>query len=420
MERVLDGVKVVEVAMWAFVPSAGAALAEWGAEVVKVEPPTGDPIRGLVSAGVGPMDGIVFPWELWNRGKRGIALDLTKPEAQEIVLKLCEEADVFLTSYLPSARKKLGIDIDAVRARNPKIIYACGHGQGAHGPEADKGGYDSITFWSRGGVSASLTPPGLPWPIGMPAGAFGDSISGMALAGGIAAALVKKERTGEGSIVDVSLLGAAMWSMQMASVGAAVMMASSPEMAEKIENPPQPPRIPEGTLSRPPVFNPLVNTYETSDHRWVALCMLQPDVYFEGLVRALGRDDMVDDPRFATPEARREHSAEIVEELERTFAALTLEEARAALSSQRGQWDVVNRAVDLLRDPQAHANGFVQEVAYPGDRTLPMFTTPVQFDRTPPQLVPAPEFGGDTDEILAGIGFDEEASLQAKISGAVI
>ena len=424
MADVLDGVKVVEIAMWAYVPSAGTALAEWGADVVKIEPPTGDPIRGLVNAGVGAMDGIVFPWELWNRGKKGIVLDLKNPEAQEIVLRLCEQADVFLTSYLPPVREKLGIDLDTVRARNPQIIYACGSGQGAQGPEADKGGYDSITFWSRGGVSASATPPGYPRPVGMPAGAFGDSISGISLAGGIAAALVKKARTGEGSLVDGSLLGTATWCMQMASVGAAVMMASSPEMAEMVKNPPPPTPPPGGTppAAVPPgfVFNPLVNNYETSDHRWVALCMLQPDLYFEGLVRAIGRDDMVDDPRFATPASRAEHTPVIVDELTATFAKVTLAEARTMLGSQRGQWDVVNRAVDLLEDPQALVNGFVQQVDYGDGRALPLFASPVQFDRTAAELDRAPEFGEHTDEILAAIGMDDDQALQAKVSGAVI
>jgi crotonobetainyl-CoA:carnitine CoA-transferase CaiB-like acyl-CoA transferase len=225
MPDVLAGVKVVEVSQWAFVPSAGAVLAEWGADVLKIEPPTGDPMRGLISAGIGPMEGIVFPWELWNRGKRTMALDLSHPDAQEIVLSLCEDADVFLTSYLPPVRAKLGIDETAVRARNPNIVYACGSGQGYAGEEADKGGYDSISFWSRGGVSASATPPEHPRPVGMPAGAFGDSLSGAALAGGICAALLKRERTGEGSLVDVSLLGTAAWCMQMSSVGAAVFAA---------------------------------------------------------------------------------------------------------------------------------------------------------------------------------------------------
>src|SRR6266513_3814105 len=115
MGKMLEGVKVVEVASWAFVPSAGAVLADWGAEVIKIEPPTGDPIRGLVNAGVGPVEGLVFPWEVWNRGKRSVALDLTRPQAPEIVLQLAAQADVFLTSYLPATRKKLGLDIDDVR-----------------------------------------------------------------------------------------------------------------------------------------------------------------------------------------------------------------------------------------------------------------------------------------------------------------
>lgn len=420
MGRVLEGIKVIEVSVWAYVPSAGTVLAEWGAEVIKIEPPDGDPMRGLVNAGVGAMEGISFPWELWNRGKKGLALDLTKPEAQEIVGRLCADADVFLTSYLPGVRKKLGIDIDAIRKWNPSIVYACGSGRGPAGDEADKGGYDSITFWSRGGVSAAATPPGYPRPVGMPAGAFGDSLSGSALAGGVAAALVKKERTGEGSIVDGSLLGTALWCMQMASVGGAVAMASSPEAADAITNPPAAPPVPPGEFPRPAIFNPLVNNYRTSDGRWVALCMLQPDRYFEGLVRAVGRGDMVGDPRFATPEARASNGERIVDELEAAFAELTFDEACAALATQPGQWDVVNRPLDLLEDPQAQANGFVQEVDYGEGRSLPLFASPIQYDRTPPELTPAPGFCVDTDAILASIGMDEEAILEAKIAGAVV
>lgn len=414
--KVLEGVKVVEISMWAYVPSAGAALAEWGADVVKIEPPTGDPMRGLINAGVGPMDGITFPWELWNRNKRAIALDLTKPEAQEIVLRLCEDADVFLTSYLPSSRRKLGIDEDAVRARNPNIIYACGSGQGYQGPEADKGGYDSISFWSRGGVSAAVTPPGYPRPLGMPAGAFGDSLSGVSLAGGIAAALVRKARTGEGGFVDGSLLGTAMWCMQMGSVGAvfAATMAGQPaaeaQPAEPAEMPPPPPFI----------VNPLVNNYKTSDNRWVALCMLQPDAYWEGFVRAIGRDDMLTDPRFATQPERGSNGAAFAEELQKTFIMKPLAEWRPILASQKGQWDVIQNPVELVTDPQGVANRFVQQVDYGKGRQLPLFTTPVHFDREAPTLRPAPDFAGDTDEVLASIGMDEDAQIQAKISGAVV
>jgi crotonobetainyl-CoA:carnitine CoA-transferase CaiB-like acyl-CoA transferase len=401
MSNVLDGVRVVEVSAWAFVPSAGAALADWGAEVLKIEPPTGDPIRGLVTAGIGPAEGLVFPWEIWNRGKRSLALDLTQPQAQEIVMQLVETADVFLTSYLPPTRRKLGLDIEAVRSRNPSIIYACGSGQGPQGDEADKGGYDSISFWSRGSVSASVTPPDYPRPVPMPAGAFGDSLSGISLAGGIAAALVKKERTGEGSVVDGSLLGTAMWCMQMGIVGSAVAGPA--------------PLSPAGR-----VFNPLVNNYRTADDRWVALCMLQPDLYYEGLCRAIGRDDMVSDERFATPAARAANTPDIIAELEKTFAGRPLSDWRAALATQKGQWDVVNRANDLLEDPQAIVNGFVQRVDYGGGRELPIITSPVQFDRVPPTMTPAPGFGADTDDVLLSLGMDWDAIIEAKASGAVV
>ena len=401
MSKPLEGIRVVEVAMWAFVPSAGGILADWGAEVIKIEGPTGDPIRGLVSSGVGKTDGITYTWEIFNRGKRAIALDLNDPTAQTVVYQLAETADVFLTSLLPRARTKLKIDHDAIRAANPQIIYAVGSGQGARGPEADKGGYDSISFWSRGSVSASVTPTGQP-PIGMPAGAFGDSLSGMGLAGGIAAALAHKAHTGEGGLVDGSLLGTAMWSMQMGIVGAAVAGLDE---------------LPKGDRTQMP--NPLVNTYPTSDGRWIALCMLQPDVYWADFCMAIGRKDLIDDERFDNAVVRAQHGAECVAELDKTFATKTLEEWKPLLQTQPGQWDVVNRVSDLPVDPQAQANRFVQTVDYGKGRELPLIANPVQFDREPPELEPAPEFGADTDEILLSLGWDWDAIIEAKASGAV-
>jgi crotonobetainyl-CoA:carnitine CoA-transferase CaiB-like acyl-CoA transferase len=406
---VLEGVKVLEVSAWAFVPSAGAVLADWGADVVKIEPPTGDPLRGLVSAGIGGGSGPSFPWEAWNRGKRSVALDLKHPRAREILLQAAEKADVFLTSYLPPTRRQLGLDVDDIRAVNPSIVYACGTGQGSLGDEAEKGGYDSISFWARGGVGATVTPPGANRPIGQPAGAFGDSLSGMALAGGVAAALVRRARTGEGAVVDVALLGTAMWCLQMPILGAAVMMA-------------QPPAADAGSGSRsvnPQIFNPLVNNYRTSDGRWLSLCMLQRDRYWDDVLVALGREDLRTDQRFSTPEALGAHNDEAIAELERTLGAMTLDEARAALGSQSGQWDVMQNVLELPADPQAIANGFVQNVEYDGSVTLPLVSSPAQFDRTPNPLGRAPEFGADTDGVLAGLGLDAEAVMQAKIDGAV-
>ena len=410
MERVLEGVRVVEVSAWAFVPSAGAVLADWGADVIKVEPPRGDPMRGLISGGVGSGGGPSFPWEIWNRGKRSIALDLTQPQARQIVLKAAAGADVFLTSYLQPTRHKLGLDIDDVRTVNPSIVYGCGTGQGPRGAEADKGGYDSISFWARGGVAATVTPPGVERPVGQPGGAFGDSLSGMALAGGIAAALLRRERTGEGAVVDVALLGTAMWSLQMSIVGAAAMMAATTTRGDGS------PSTPAGIQ----LFNPLVNNYKTADGRWLALCMLQRDLYWDGVLVALGRDDLRVDDRFSSPEALGSHIGEAIVELERAFASLTLDEARVALGSQPGQWDVLQNVLELPVDPQAIANGYVQSVGYDGDIALPLVSSPAQFDRTPPPLGRAPEFGAHTDEVLAELGLDGDQIMEAKIAGAVV
>ena len=238
----------------------------------------------------------------------------------------------------------------------------------------------------------------------MPSGAFGDSLSGIALAGGIAAALVRKSRTGEGCLVEGALFGTAMWAMQMSIVGAhQAGLADMPKSG-----------------GRQRAFNPLVNNYPTADGRWIALCMLQPDAYWEGLCKAIGRDDLIGDQRFADSAARAANVEEVVAELDRTFLSQPLDHWKKALSTQRGQWDVLQRAGDLPTDPQAVANGFVQTVHYPRGHTLPLVSTPIRFDRNTPALAPAPEFSGDADEVLASIGWDEERIIAAKVGGAVV
>ena len=215
VNKPLEGVRVVEVAMWAFVPSCGAILSDMGADVIKLEAVGGDPVRGLTTGGIKPgTGGFQFMWEILNRGKRSVSLDLTADGAMEVLDRLLQDADVFLTSLLPPARRKLKIDIDDLMTRYPRLIYAIGNGQGLHGPDAEKGGYDAISFWARASISASVTPGGYPYPLPMPGPGFGDVQSGTALAGGVAAALFRRERTGKASIVDTSLLGAGMWAMQ--------------------------------------------------------------------------------------------------------------------------------------------------------------------------------------------------------------
>jgi crotonobetainyl-CoA:carnitine CoA-transferase CaiB-like acyl-CoA transferase len=402
-QRPLTGIKVVEVSMWAFVPSAGAVLADWGASVTKIEPGTGDPIRGLNYAGIAPgTGGFTFMYEIFNRGKRNVAMDLAAEGAVELLYKLVADADVFLVSLLPQARRKLKIDVDDIRAVNPKIIYAAGNGQGAFGDEAEKGGYDSISFWARSGIASAVTPDELPHPLSMPSGAFGDATSGAIFAGGIAAAIYQRERTGEGCVVDGSLLGTAMWALQPGIVGATLIGV---------------PELPK--MSRNASPNPLVNMYGTSDHRYVALCMLQGQRYWPGFCEAIGRSDLIEHPDYATDELRQKNIDACIAELDAHFATKPLAEWTTILETQPGQWNIVQKGGELATDPQAVANGFVQDVDYGGGRSLTMVSTPVQFDRAPSPIAPAPELGADTDAVMAELGLSEDEIIDLRISGVL-
>jgi crotonobetainyl-CoA:carnitine CoA-transferase CaiB-like acyl-CoA transferase len=403
MTKPLAGIKVIEVTMWAYVPTAGGVLADWGADVVKIEPPSGDPMRGLTSWGIKPgAYGFTLTWDVYNRGKRGIVIDLSAPGAADLLYKMVAGADVFLTSLLPAARRKLRIDVEDIRRANPKIIYATGSGQGALGDEAEKGGFDAISFWARSGCSSGATPDDAPYPLGMPAAAFGDVLGGLTLAGGIAAAIAQRERTGKGSVVDGSLLATGMWAMQMNITTAKLI--GVPEMPK---------------LARNSFPNPLVNCYRTSDGSCVFLCMLQSQRYWAELCRAMGRADLIDDPRFATDAGRATNKTACIAELDRIFAAKTLTEWRAILATQEGQWDVVQRAGDLPVDRQALANGYVQDVEYGDGRVLTMVSTPVQFDRVPFPIRPAPEHGQHTEEVLMELGMNMDQILEAKVAGIV-
>jgi len=405
MRNVLDGVRVLEVAQWWFVPSAGAVLADWGAEVIKIEhPATGDPQRGLVTSGLVPKGGFNFMWEQPNRGKKSVALDLASDGGREILYRIATGCDVFLTSFLPEARRRLRIDVDDLRAVNPRIVYARGSGQGARGPEAERGGYDGASFWARGGIAAVLTAD----PAGPPVGqrpAFGDGIGGMALAGGIAAALFRRERTGETAVLDLSLLATAMWTL-----------APDITMAKALA--PLAGRMPRFDRRSPP--NPIVNAYATKDGRWIMLIMLQSDRDWPDLCRHVGRPELADDPRFRDAAARFAHRGECVDALDAIFAERTLEEWRRALATTRGVWAPVQRPIELYDDPQVRANGYLAEVELADGSRCELVPSPVHFDGSPPRLRAAPECGQDTEQVLLdlGLGWDEIAAH--KKSGAIV
>jgi crotonobetainyl-CoA:carnitine CoA-transferase CaiB-like acyl-CoA transferase len=402
MERTLEGIRVVEVAQWWFVPSAGAVLADWGADVIKVEHPvTGDPQRGLVTSGFfPPTGGINFMMEQSNRGKRSVGIDLAHPQGRETLYKLVATADVFLTNFLPAARRRLGIEVEDIRRVNPKVIYARGHGHGMRGPDVEKGGYDAASFWSRGGIGHALTPAGAAAPV-MQRAAFGDSAGGMTTAGGIAAALFRRERTGEPSVVDVSLLGTAMWILAPDIVFATLLGQE----------------MPSGNRTQAP--NPIVNSYQTKDGRWLFLNMLQPDRYWPDLCTHIDRPDLVTDPRFVDGRVRFEHRAECVRELETTFAGRTLDEWRTRLADVEGVWAPMQTAGEVARDVQAVANGYMTDVTSLDGKPFQLVASPVQFDETTPALTPAPDLGQHTEEVLLSLGYSWEDLASLKEAGAI-
>jgi len=405
VEKVLAGVRVLEVAQWWFVPSAGAVLADWGAEVIKVEhPKTGDPQRGLVTSGLVPKGGFNFMWEQPNRGKKSVGIDIATEAGRDLLYRLASKSDVFLTSFLPEARRRLRIDVPEIRLANPKIIYARGSGQGVRGPEAERGGYDGASFWARGGIAVALSRDADAPPVSQRP-AFGDGIGGMTIAGGIAAALFRRERTGEPSVVDISLLATAMWTLAPDITMARALAALSGKLP---------------AFDRRTAPNPIVNVYPTKDGRWIMLVMLQSDRNWPDLCRHLGRPDLCDDPRFADAAKRFENRAECVDTLDAIFRQRTLEEWKQALATTDGVWAPVQQPIELYDDPQVLANGYLPEVELGDGSSCQLVASPVHFDETPARLRHAPECGQDTEQVLLELGLDWDAIADYKKSGAIV
>jgi crotonobetainyl-CoA:carnitine CoA-transferase CaiB-like acyl-CoA transferase len=394
MTAIMKGVRVVEVAEHAFIPAAGALLADWGAEVIKIEPvERGDAARGLNTVG----DDVNLLFENANRGKQSLALDLAAPEAREILYKLVATADVFLTNKLPPVRRKLKIEVEDIRAHNPKIIYVRGGGSGARGPEAERGSYDLLSYWHRSGASQAVTDPNGQIPF-LPAPGFGDFTGAMFIAGGTMGALFHRERTGEAPVMDASLLATGMWAMS----GAIAAGTRDPNWSWP-----------------PPAPNPLSRVYETKDGRRIALCCLQTGYYWPILTRHIGRQDLTEDPRFSDHQSIFANNTAAIALLGEEFARRTLAEWCDVLADFPGQWTVARTAHEVVQDPQVEPNGYLQTVHSAAGTPFQLVAAPLQYDGQPAVPRRGPEFNEHGDAILASLGLDWDKIVDLKVRGVV-
>jgi crotonobetainyl-CoA:carnitine CoA-transferase CaiB-like acyl-CoA transferase len=372
------GIKVVELGVWVAGPAAGGILADWGADVVKIEPPTGDPARmfaRMLGTETNP------PFEMDNRSKRSIVLDLTTEEGQATALELLDGADVFLTNIRPAALERLGLDFDTLSNRNARLIYGLITGYGVTGPDAERAAYDVAAFWARGGVASLLTRPGDTPPFQR--GGMGDHLAGMTLVAAVCAALLARERTGQGQLVTTSLYrqGAYTVSFDLNTY----LLTGQPIAIGQRES----------------MFNPCMNNYQAGDGRRFWIVGLDPERHWAALCRVVGRADWLTDPRLAQAGGRAKNARELIAELDEIFATKPLDEWADLFAAEPDFfWSPINTVEDVIADDQFHASGGMVYVP-DGDSTVPMIATPADFHGTPwaPRST-APELGEHTTEVL--------------------
>lgn len=401
----LEGIKVLEVANWLAVPSTAALMADMGASVIKVESPEGDSWRHWRSNDTFDFEfPTSYPFEMDNRGKRGIALNLAKDEAVDIVCKLAEKADVFMTNLIPKRMERFRLRYEDLRPNNPDIIYLSFNAYGAEGPEKDRTGFDLNAFWARSGMCSVMREPGQS-PVELRSG-FGDHVSSAVLLSGVLAALIEKERTGKGQALTASLLNIGLWVLG-ADVAEAAAAGNDPKLWSRDKKP-----------------FPDANFYQTKDGKWFNVLIGNvpgDNKVWQEFCKALGRDDLAADPRFNTFEGRQEHSEYLIAEFDKEIGAFTMEEMVPVLDAYASHWAPVQTITEAINDPQTKANRFFTTLEHPTHGSYRTLNMPVRFDRSEVHpRGPAPELSQHTEEVLLELGYDWDDISKLKDKGVIL
>jgi crotonobetainyl-CoA:carnitine CoA-transferase CaiB-like acyl-CoA transferase len=387
--EIFAGVRVLELAQYVFVPGSGVLLADFGAEVIKIEDVTGDAYRTLSTGDGREKAPINISMQQNNRNKRSVAVNLRAPEGRGVFKRLVESADVFVTNFRPSKLKKLRLEVEDLRAWNPNIIYVRGNGLGYAGPEADRPGYDFSSFWARGGIGSSLTLPDQQKMV-RSRGAFGDHTGSISVAFGIASALFRRARTGVPSVVEASLFSTALW-----VTSADIALADQPDFNAY------------GSAERSPRY-PWLQAHRTKDGRYIQLVLLNPHRYWTDFARTLELDELATDPRFNENEARIANGLECNRLISERIASRTWAEWKPRFEAFDAPWELVQTPAEAKADPQAAAIGAIVDAPMPNGQTLKLVAGPVQFDEEHlKSFRRAPHLGEDTARILKGLGMSE-------------
>lgn len=396
----MAGVKVVEMGVWVAGPAAGVVLADWGADVVKIEPPgIGDPAR-LFAQMLGGDLPFNPPFEMDNRNKRSVVIDLTTDEGRELGLELIDGADVFISNIRPAALNRLGYGPDELLARNPRLIYGLLTGYGEEGPEKDKAAYDIAGFWARSGIAHMLTQPGGHPPFQR--GGMGDHGTGMVLAGAVSAALYAREKTGKGQLVSSSLIRQGIYTL-------AFDIATSLRFGVDL-----------AVGNRKTMGNPCINNYQDSDGRWFWIVGLEATRHWPPLCHAVDHPEWIDDERFADPAGRAANAEALIALLDEAFRTKPLAEWRPIFDGTEDFWWAPVQSIgEVIADEQVRAAGAFCEVPDAGSTTT-FPATPADFGGTPwaPRSM-APEHGEHTDEVLAELGLDESKRAALRERGVI-